>query len=216
MRAKVAVATVQGKAYFHIVNMLQENNISFVSLIPGDPIHSGVKIVITTPEEKPKIVFGKVLVFSSEKELDSLQNAVTIWLQGKERYEKIVFGIDPGEVTGLAVIADGKVTDKANCLSIREVNNKIKSILKNVNLSATVVKIKIGNGTPAYKELIEALDNSLPPKVVLEVVSEAGTNLPISKRSRGVRHITSATRIATRVGYIYQRRERKKENEANS
>jgi hypothetical protein len=216
MKAKVAVATVQGKAYFHIVSLLKENNTPFFSLIPGEPIPAEAKVVITTVEEKPKVSYGKILTFTSEDELDSLMSSLTISLQGKERYEKIVIGIDPGEVTGLAVLADGKVVDKANCLSIREINNKLKSILKNVNLSATLVKIKIGNGVPAYKELIEALDNTLPPKVVLEVVSEAGTNLPLSKRSRGLRHITSATRIAARAGYIYQRRERKEKDETNS
>lgn len=217
MKAKVAVVTVNGKAYFNIVSMLKENNVPFFSLIPKEPIPAEVKVVITTGEEKAKISHGKVLVFTSEKELDSLMSALTISLQGKAHYEKMIIGIDPGgEVTGVAVIADGKIIDKVNCLSIREVVIKIKSILKNVNLSATIVKIKIGNGIPAYKELIEALDNTLPPKVVLEVVSEAGTNLPLTKRSRGVRHITSATRIAARVGYIYQRRERRENNETNS
>jgi hypothetical protein len=216
MRAKVAVATVNGKAYFHIVNMLKDSNIPFFSLIPSEPISAEVKLVITTEEEKPKINHDKILMFSSEKEIDSLMSAVTIGLQGKERYEKMVIGVDPGEVTGVVVIADGKIIDKTNCLSIREVVIKLKSILKNVNLSATLVKIKIGNGVPTYKELIEALDNTLPPKVVLEAVSEAGTNRPLTKRSRGVRHITSATRIAARLGYIHQRRERRKENEANN
>ena len=208
MKAKVAVTTVQGKAYFLIVNALKEQNIPFVSLIPGAPIPSEVKLVITTEKEKPQVNSGKVLIFNSESELDSLMSAVTIKLQGKESYERMVIGIDPGEVIGLAVIADGKVVDKANCLGIQEAVNKIKSILKNVNLSATAVKIKIGNGVPAYHELIEASDKTLSPMVVLEVVSEAGTNLPLSKRSRGLRHITSATRIAARVGYIYLRREK--------
>jgi hypothetical protein len=208
MKAKVAVATVQGKAYFFIVNALNENNIPFLSLIPGEPVPSEVKIVITTEKEQPLIMFDKVLVFNFESELDKLMSMVTIGLLGKESYEKIVIGIDPGEVNGLAVIADGKVIDKANCVGIIEAVNKIKGILKNVNLSATAVRIKIGNGVPAYKELIEALDNTLPPQVVLEVVSEAGTNLPLHKRSRRLRHITSATRIATRVGYIYPRKEK--------
>jgi hypothetical protein len=216
MKAKVAVVTVNGKAYFHLVSMLKEKNVPFFTLITGEPVPAEVKIVLTTEKEKPKINHGKILVFTSEKELDSLMNALTIGLQGKERYERVIVGIDPGEVTGVAVIADGKIIDKANCLSVREVVIKLKSILKNVNLSATIVKIKIGNGVPAYKELIEALDNTLPPKVVLEVVSEAGTNMPLTKRSRTLRHITSATRIAARVGYIYQRRERKEKNEANS
>jgi hypothetical protein len=208
MKAKVAVATVQGKAYFFIVNALNENNIPFLSLIPGEPVPSEVKIVITTEKEQPLIMFDKVLVFNFESELDKLMSMVTIGLLGKESYEKIVIGIDPGEVNGLAVIADGKVIDKANCVGIIEAVNKIKGILKNVNLSATAVRIKIGNGVPAYKELIEALDNTLPPQVVLEVVSEAGTNLPLHKRSRRLRHITSATRIAARVGYIYPRKEK--------
>jgi hypothetical protein len=61
---------------------------------------------------------------------------------------------------------------------------------------------------PIYKELLEDLDNVLPPQVVLEVVSEAGTNKPLkeNKRSRGVRHISSAKRIAVRVGKFAPRR----------
>ena len=96
-------------------------------------------------------------------------------------------------------------------------DNKIKNILKNVNLSVTSVKIKIGNGVPVYKGLIEALDNTLPSSIVLEVVSEVGTNLALSKRSRCLRHITSATIISARVGGIYQRKKRRIEkNEKNS
>ncbi|MDR2707781.1 MAG: hypothetical protein LBB87_03425 [Nitrososphaerota archaeon] len=218
MRVKVAVATVQGKAYFHIVKLLKEHNTPFYSLKPNEPIPAEVKVVITTPEEQNKIVFNKILTFTHEDELDDLMSQVIIKLQGKECYKKMVIGIDPGEVTGLIAIADDKVLIEANCLSIRETNNKIKSILKNVNLSTTNVRIKIGNGVPAYKELIETIDKTLHPKIVLEAVSEAGTNLPISKRSRSVRHIISATRISARKGCIYQRREegKKKKNEENS
>jgi hypothetical protein len=216
MSVKVAVVTVQGKAYFHIVKLLRENNTSFFSLIPNDAIPAEVKVVITTPEEKNKIIFGKILTFTCEHELDNLMNQIIISLQGKERYEKIVIGVDPGAVTGLIVIADGKVLIEANCLSIRETSNRIKSIVKNVNLLAINVRIKIGNGVPAYKELVEALDRALPYRIVLEVVSEAGTNLPVSKRSRSLRHIISATRISKRVGCIYQRKREQKKNEENS
>ena len=40
MKEKVAVATVQGKAYFLIVNALREQNIPFVSLVPGQSVPS--------------------------------------------------------------------------------------------------------------------------------------------------------------------------------
>ena len=212
MSVKVAVATLRGKAYFHIVNLLKEINVSFFSLMPNDSIPAGVKVVITTPEEKSIVDFGKILTFTCEEDIDLLASQIAIILRGKERYEKMIIGIDPGEVvTGLIVIADGKVVNEANCLSIRETCTKIKNVLKNVNLSVTNVRVKIGNGVSAYKELIKMLDKVLPAKIVLEVVSEAGTNLPVSKRSRNLRHIISAMRITSRVGCIYQREKGKEE-----
>jgi hypothetical protein len=215
MKATVAVATVQGKAYFLIVNALRERNMVFLSLIPGEPVPTEVKVVITTEKERHLINHEKVLVYDSKTEPDNVINEVVKILQGKEFYEKIVIGIDPGEVFGLAVIADGKVSETENCFSIQEVRNKIKNIIKNVDVSATVVSVKIGNGVPAYKNLLATLDSALPPEVVLEAVSEAGTNRNISenKHRRGLRDIVSAIRIAGRVGYVYPRR---KTDESNS
>ena len=214
MKAKVAVATVSGKAYFLIVNKLKERNLPFISLVPGETVPTEVKAVITTEKEKHRVNHEKILVYDSETEPDALANEVMKILQGKEVYEKIVIGVDPGEVFGLAVIADGKVNETANCFSIQEILTKISSIVKNVAFSSTAVTIKIGSGVPTYKELIETLDAALPPEVALEVVSEAGTNRALNhnKHRRGLRDIASAIRIAGRAGHIYPR---KKTNEAN-
>jgi len=208
MKAKVAVATVQGKAYFLIVNKLKERNLPFISLVPGEIVPTEVKAVITTEKEKHLINHEKILVYDSEMEPDALANEVMKILQGKEVYEKIVIGVDPGEVFGLAVIADGKVNETGNCFSIQEALTKISSVIKSVDFSSTAVSIKIGSGVPAYKELLETLDAALPPEVVLEVVSEAGTNRPLdeNKHRRGLRDIASAIRIAGRAGHVYPRR----------
>ena len=208
MKEKVAVATVEGKVYFLIVNELREQNISFISLVPGEPVPAEVKVVITTEKEKHLVKNEKILIFNNEGELDNLVNEVKRMLQGKEAYEKIVIGIDPGEAIGLAVIADGKVIEEGNCFSTQEVINSIIKTIRNVNFSLTSVSVKIGNGVPVYKELLEALDDALPPEVALEVVGEAGTNRPLkeNKRSRGIRHISSAIRIAGRTGYVIPRR----------
>jgi hypothetical protein len=208
MKEKVAVATVEGKAYFLIVNELREQNISFISLVPREPVPAEVKVVITTEKEKQLVKHEKILIVNNESELDNLVNEVKRILQGKEAYEKIVIGIDPGEAIGLALIADGKVIEEGNCFSTQEVINCIIKRIRNVNFSLTSVSVKIGNGVPVYKELLEALEDALPPEVALEVVGEAGTNRPLkeNKRSRGIRHISSAIRIAGRTGYVIQRR----------
>jgi hypothetical protein len=80
--------------------------------------------------------------------------------------------------------------------------------LGNVDFAVTSVSVKIGNGVPIYKEMLGDLDNALPPQITIEVVDEAGTNKPLkeNKRSRGVRHISSAIRIAGRIGNIISRR----------
>jgi len=208
MKAEVAVATVQGKAYFLIVNKLKEENVPFLSLVPGETVPAEVKAVITTEKEKHRINHEKVLVYDSETEPDTIAGEVRKILQGKEAYEKIVIGVDPGEVFGLAVIADGKVDETGNCFSIQEALAKISSVVKSVDFASTAVTIKIGSGVPTYKDLLETLDAALPPEVVLEVVSEAGTNRPLThnKHRRGLRDIASAIRIAGRAGHIYPRR----------
>jgi len=214
MKAKVAVATVSGKAYFLIVNGLRERNMAFLSLIPGDSVPTEVKVIITTEKEKHLINHERILVYDSETEPDTVVNEVVKILQGKESYEKIVIGIDPGEVFGLAVLADGRVNETENCFSVQEVLNKIKNIIKDIDVSSTVVSVRIGNGVPAYKDLLETLDAALPPEVILEVVSEAGTNRHINenKHRRGLRDIVSAIRIAGRVGYVYPRRKTDESN----
>lgn len=206
MKGKVAVATVQGKAYYHIVNALRENGIGFLSLIPGQPIPTRAKLVITTEQEKDRVLYPKILVFHDESELDTLVLEVKKTLLGKEAYEKIIIGIDPGEVTGLAVLADGKVIDESNCTCSREVVNVIIKILRTVNFKITGVSVKIGNGVPIYRELLQDLDEVLPPEVALEVVNEAGTNRPLTMHSRKIRHISSAIRIAGRTGRLLVRR----------
>jgi hypothetical protein len=51
MKEKVAVATVQGKAYFLLVNKLREQDVPFIRLVPGESVPEKIQIVITTPKE---------------------------------------------------------------------------------------------------------------------------------------------------------------------
>ncbi|MCW4045580.1 MAG: hypothetical protein NWE94_08710 [Candidatus Bathyarchaeota archaeon] len=214
MKAKVVVATVSGKAYFMLVNELKERDMAFLSVIPGDSLPAETKVVLTTEKEKHLIKHEKILVYSEDAVVSTVVNDAQRILQGKENYEKIVVGIDPGEVFGLAVIADGKINETCNCFSVREILEKLRSILQDFDASSTAVSVKIGNGVPAYKDLLEALDSTLPPEVVLEVVSEAGTDRHIDekKHRRGLRDIVSAIRIAGRTGYTCPRRKIDEEN----
>jgi len=216
MKAKIAVATVSGKAYYLIVNELKRKNIPFISLTPNNIIPIEIKVVITTKEEQHLIDHEKFLVYHDGVEPEALINEALQIIQGKEYYEKIVIGVDPGEVFGVAVLADGKVIETGNCFSVEETLDKIKKILRNLEkIPITSVSVKVGNGVPAYNEkLLRVLDNALPSNVMLESVSEAGTNRYLSetKHRRGLRDIASAIRIAGRNGQTFPRR---KTNDSN-
>ncbi|MEM2971852.1 MAG: hypothetical protein QW270_05465 [Candidatus Bathyarchaeia archaeon] len=217
MKARIAIATVSGKAYYLIVNELKRRNIPFLSLTPKDPIPIEVKVVITTKEEKHLINHEKILVYQDSIEPETLVNEALQIIQGKDYYEKIVIGIDPGEVFGLAVLADGKVVETGNCYSVNETLNKVEKTLKSFGKSQmTFTSVKVGDGTPLYKEkLLRALDKALPSNVILESVSEAGTDRYLSEAGhrRGLRDIVSAIRIAGRNGQVFPRRNK---NESNS
>jgi hypothetical protein len=217
MKAKIAVATTSGKAYYLLVNELKKRNIPFLSLTPNEPIPIEIKAVITTEKEKQSIHHEKVLVYKENVEPEALINEALRIVQGKEYYERVFIGLDPGEVFGLAVLADGRVIETGNCFSVKETVEKIKSSLKNLETTPIAsISVKIGDGVPACKErLLRALDRALPSNIVLESVSEAGTDrhLNEAKHRRGLRDIVSATRIAGRNGQAYARR---KMDEPNS
>ena len=64
----------------------------------------------------------------------------------------------------MVVITDGKVIEEGNCFSNKELITRIFKILRNVNFEDTSVSVKIGNGVPFCKEMLEGLDNDLPPE----------------------------------------------------
>jgi hypothetical protein len=210
MKAKIAVVTVSGKAYYLIVNELKRKNIPFLSFTPYESIPIEIKVVITTEEERHMIKHERILIFEERTDPEGLINEALKIARGKESFERVIIGVDPGDVFGLAVLADGKVIETMNCFSVEETLAKIENVLKSLaNVPVASISVKIGDGVPACEEsLLHVLDNALPSDVMLESVKEAGTNRSLNeaKHRRGLRDIVSAIQIAGRSGCRFQRR----------
>ncbi|NIQ07393.1 MAG: hypothetical protein GWO20_17205, partial [Candidatus Korarchaeota archaeon] len=153
MKAKIAVATVSGKAYYKLVNELKERDIPFLSLTPRDTVPQRVKVAITTGKERHLIKHPNVLIFNEEKDPATVVNKALRLVKGKKSYEKVVIGVDPGKTFGLAVLGDGNVLETSTCSSSEET---VSTIMKVLNRAPTAVsELKIGNGAPAYtKQLL--------------------------------------------------------------
>jgi hypothetical protein len=216
MKAKIAVVTVSGKAYYLIVDELKRQNLPFLSLTPGEPVPVEVEVVITTQDEMQLVSHKRLLPYKDGDSVESLVTEASQIAAGKEHFEKVIVGVDPGNVVGVAVLADGRVIETANCFSFKETLNKIEGLLKGLeNVHLASISVKVGDGVPSHKEnLLRILDKALPPNVVLETVSEAGTSRcpNEAKHRRGLRDIVSAIQIAGRSGQKFPRRKASESN----
>ena len=206
MRPRIALATVSGRAYYKLVNELQRKGLPFLSLRPWDPVPLGIKVVVTTNEERHLIEHPNVLVLENGSDSASIVDAALLRIRGKQNYEKVVVGVDPGKTYGVTILGDDGILETRGCSSLEETANVIVDGLK--RFPAAVSVVKIGDGAPAYaRELRRLLDEVLPGEAVIEIVSEAGTSRFVNETThrRGLRDTMSAVEIVGRKGRTFSR-----------
>jgi len=213
MKKKIAVATVSGKAYYFLVNELKRKNLSFLSIKPTDAIPFDIKVVITTQKEQYQITHPKVVVYRDDSDPAEVVAEAARVVQGKESYEKIVIGVDPGKTFGIAVLGDGAVVETANGSGAEETSRIVRDLLKKTPARAYVVRV--GDSAPTYAEdFLRLLDGDLPQNVAIEMVSETGTTRLSTElpNRKGARDIISAIKIAGRFGRPIKRGEKSEQN----
>jgi hypothetical protein len=208
MEAKIAVATVSGKAYYLLVNELKARRIDFLSLTPHETVPLNIQVVITTEAEREHIQHPRVLVYQENTSPSAVVDEAIKLSEGKKDFETLVVGVDPGKTFGIAVMNDGNVLNTTTCSSIAETVNTIARIFS--NQKAAVRILKVGNWAPFYTaELLPVLDSALPKDVTIEIVREAGTSRFIGQTAhkRGLKHAMAAVKIAERRGQLYTRKD---------
>lgn len=209
MKAKIAVATVSGKAYYFLVNELKRKKLPFLSLKPTDHIPFDIKVVITTEKEQHQVIHPNIITYKDNSDPAAVVAEAARIVQGKTSYEKIVVGIDPGKTFGIAVLGDGKVIETANGSSAEETFRIVKDVLKKIPANAFVVRV--GDSAPTYAEdLVRLLDGDSPENVAIEMVCEAGTTRLSTElpNRKGAKDVISAIKIAGRFGRPIKRSER--------
>ena len=207
MKAKIAVATVDGRAYYELVTELHRRGLPFLSLKPWDPVPLDIKVVLTTRNESSQIEHPKILTFEHESNPESVVDKATLTVQGKQGYEKVVVGVDPGKTCGIAVLGDNTVLATRAASNIEDASSLVVDSLK--RFPAQVKVVRVGDGPVEYtKTLLDSLDKTLPEETLMEIVSEAGTSrLTRSSANRRVlKDTVSAIKIAGRNGHLFSRR----------
>ena len=120
MKAKIAIATVSGRAYYKLVNELKQRGLLFLSLVPGESIPSTVKVVITTEKEKQLIRHPNIIIFDESTDPKNVISEAYRIASGKEVCQEVTIGVDPGKTFGVAILCDGKVLRAEERLSLEE------------------------------------------------------------------------------------------------
>jgi len=208
MKTRIAVATVNGRAYYEFVNELQRKGLPFLSLKPWDPIPMNIQVVLTTEKESNQISHSNILLFEQGSKPKFVVDKANLIIQGKKSYERIVIGVDPGKTYGMALLGDNKVLETLTASNIEEVTLLILDSLK--RFPAEVRLVRVGDGLPEHTEtLLIALDKTLPADTFIEIVSEAKTSQLVNKsvNRRVLRDAVSAIKIAERNGRVFSRRD---------
>jgi hypothetical protein len=197
---EIAVATVSGRAYYLLVNELKKRGEPFLSLTPSEEIPVGIKVVLTTKKERSEVNSENTIDFVEDGDPTEVVEEAIRLVKGKESFENLVIGIDPGLNFGVAVLGDKNLIESKNCVSVGETIKMIDGVLKRTPAANRVVRI--GDGAPAITNELLSRFSSLPDDVVLEVVSEEGTSKSLRSvpHRRGEIDVNAAIKIAQRQG----------------
>jgi hypothetical protein len=187
----VALVTDDFALYHRLVPFLESHGVPVLGVRPGEAVPNSVRALVGGPADDPRSV-----VLHEDPEATLL--AVFTHLDrrdGRAGYRSVTFGVDPGKVIGLAVIADGHWLLVAEARSIADAVARLATW--RLGLAAERWEIHVGDGFPAQgRELVAAL-RARQPETAVRLVPEAATT-PGSVVS-GSRHTDAAIHIAMRA-----------------
>jgi hypothetical protein len=167
----IGVMTENFSIYYEIVKVLKERKIPFISLSLDDAIPGNVGLVLSTPDELPRIWFDHKLAITEKDDISLMIDKALKILEGKEKFNRLIIGIDPGKRPGVAVMGDGEILEVYHVDSPEKVVSILKRVLK--TYSKAEVLIRIGHGDPTHRNrIINTLFNL---GVQIEMVDETST-----------------------------------------
>lgn len=188
----VALVTDDFRVYHELAPYLEAKGIRVLGLKPGEEVPASVRVLLGGPAEDPRTV-----PLRADREATLL--AVYARLDDRPtarggQYSRIVFGVDPGHVIGLAVLADGAWMHVAEARSPDEAVERVSAWA--TGLSGRAWEVHVGDGHPkSGRGLLPRLKAALPQARVLLVPEEATSPFrPVT----GSRHTDAAILIALR------------------
>jgi hypothetical protein len=200
----LGILTNDFRLFYDLAESLKSMGVQFTSLAFGRPVPQHVGVVLTSEEElgsvffEPKIPVGERVKRGIRRGLAHIH--------GAESLERLVVGVDPGEMPGVAVLAQDRVLEMVRGTSPEDAAAKILEIVEDYSADFTVVRI--GHGDEDNRNRILRLVGSCVDRC--EIVDEATTSSPSTTdmdsaaaiaRTRG-RAVTMLAKVTPRPGKV--------------
>ncbi|MEL9998589.1 MAG: hypothetical protein QXG55_02790 [Thermoplasmata archaeon] len=179
---KLGIYIKNFKIYYQVLEELKRRKIDFVEIFPGDD-DSDLIVLTDSNYSFKNCIYVENPLHAIRKSLSKLY--------GKESFNEIFVGIDPGERVGLAVFGDGICLEEFELTELGEIINTIENIFNDYLPKKFLVRIGMGD-EPNRNRII----NLLFGKFKLELVDEYGTT------SIKNRNIEAAKKIALKKGKL--------------
>jgi hypothetical protein len=202
-KKRIIVATVRGREYYRIVNVLKDVGLKFDSMIPEEVSFSDQNVIITTKNEANIINSENILVFSEANFFPTVFKArIFKTILGSYEDDTLVIGIDPGIRIGIYILYHHAELQRIVQTSPSDAIRFITILLNGIDSKQKIVRIGDGHASIAYC-IAREIKNRFKDAVKIELVDEFGTSRKTSSNRRGIRDESSARKIALKSGFLF-------------
>lgn len=188
---EVALVTDDFRLYHELAPYLESRGIRVLGLKPGEAVPPSVRVLLGGPADDRRTV---PLRADREATLLAIYAVLDNRPTARAGYQRVVFGVDPGHVIGLAALADGVALHVAEARSEEEAVRRLSAWA--TGLSAKAWAVHVGDGHPASgRGLVRSLRTAMPQARVSLVPEEKTSPFrPVTES----RHTDAAIHIARR------------------
>lgn len=187
----MALVTDDFRTYHDLVPLFEANGLPLLGLRPGEEVPAAVRALIGGPSDDPRSVG---LRKHPEATLLAVLQALDDRPVAEGAYPDVVFGVDPGQTIGLAVVAAGEPLMVGEERGPKLAAERLRRWA--TGLWADHVAVHIGDGEPRTGEGVAREVARLLPEASVAFVPERSTT-PYSPRTQS-RHTDAAIHIALR------------------
>lgn len=184
----VALVTDDFRLYHALAPFFEHSGVHLLGLSPGEEVPTAVEVLLDGPDGDPRSVPVR-----EDREATLLAVVQAMDTDG-EPYRHVVYGIDPGDTIGLAVVADDLP------LWVGEEHTVDGAVARlaawRTGVRARSEAVHVGDGAPPVGLALRRALRDSEPELPVSIVPEYGSSPQAAVTSS--RHTDAAIRIARR------------------